>query len=75
MRERKLPECGEIAPAAEPCRRRGPFADSVHAQDRRRVERRGIESRGGVGFVMLAEEHRGQLGLLQTVAKCEQLGL
>ena len=58
VRKRHLPERLELVPAAEPRRRRRPLSDTVHAQDRRRIERRGVESGRGVGFVVLAEQQR-----------------
>src|SRR5437016_4897001 len=55
-----LPERQELVALAEPRRRRRPLTNSVHTQDRRRIERRGIEGGRGVRLVVLTEKELGQ---------------
>ena len=73
VREGDLPERGQLAAVAEPGRRGGPLTDPIHAQHRRGGERRRIECRRRVGFVVLAEEEMGKRRRLASVGQGQQL--
>ena len=56
MREMQLLEQRELVAAADRGRRRAPFADAVHGEHHRILERRGIERARRVAHVMLGEQ-------------------
>ena len=56
MREMNFLKDLQLAAVADRGRGRRPFADAVHGQHRRALERRGVERRGGMAEMMLAEQ-------------------
>ena len=63
MREMDLLENLELAAVAGRGRCRGPLADAVHGEYGRILERRGIEGRGRVAQMVLAEQQLGAVEL------------
>src|SRR5690606_38018198 len=61
MRKIDLPERLQLAPVTEPCGRRRPFPDAVHAEDGRGLERARVERRSRMRLMVRREEQGRQL--------------